>query len=154
MIFGINEKSVILTHTTYCCFCYKYTCATSDWFCGPGPQIISQNSFYQHVSQFNLKLELHRLFYCKVQYLTVFSIIDSSLLILFVVLLVVLPMCVCSLVGLSCKDILHYHKAKCCSLIINLLLTCSSCKPSIKYVHLGSHSCHGIQYIVKGSTNI
>ncbi len=29
MIFGIKEKSIIFG------YCYKYTCATYDWFCVP-----------------------------------------------------------------------------------------------------------------------
>ncbi len=35
MIFGIKEKFIILTHTMYCSYCYKYTRATYDLFCGP-----------------------------------------------------------------------------------------------------------------------
>ncbi len=39
MIFGIKEKSIILTMQCIFGYCYKYTPATLDWFCGPGSQI-------------------------------------------------------------------------------------------------------------------
>ncbi len=32
MIFGIKEKWIILTHTVYVVYCYKYTCVTYDCF--------------------------------------------------------------------------------------------------------------------------
>ncbi len=44
MIIGITEKSIILTHTVYCCYCYKYTRATYDWFCVPGSHLILDTS--------------------------------------------------------------------------------------------------------------
>ncbi len=36
IIFGIKEKSIILTQTVYFGYCYEYTRATYDWFCAPG----------------------------------------------------------------------------------------------------------------------
>ncbi len=38
MIFAINEKWIILTHTVYCCL--LYTCAAYDCFCAPGDYIL------------------------------------------------------------------------------------------------------------------
>ncbi len=38
MIFGIKEKLIILTQCIVG-YCYKYTCATYDWFCAPGPHL-------------------------------------------------------------------------------------------------------------------
>ncbi len=38
MIFGIREKSIILTRTIG--YCYKYTRATYDWICGPGSHML------------------------------------------------------------------------------------------------------------------
>ncbi len=32
MIFGIKEKWIILTHTMYCGYCYKYTCVLMTAF--------------------------------------------------------------------------------------------------------------------------
>ncbi len=40
MIFGIKEKCIILIHTMYCCYCYKYTCVTYDCFCAPGSHMV------------------------------------------------------------------------------------------------------------------
>ncbi len=40
MVCGIKEKSIILPHTCIAGYCYKYTRATYDCFCGPGSQII------------------------------------------------------------------------------------------------------------------
>ncbi len=42
-IFGMKEKSIILTHTCIVGYCYKYTCATQDWFCAPGSHMSIQN---------------------------------------------------------------------------------------------------------------
>ncbi len=44
MILGIKEKSIILTFVLFGCY-YKYTCATYDWFCGPGSQMIISKLF-------------------------------------------------------------------------------------------------------------
>ncbi len=43
MIFGIKEKSK-MEKTIQCIvsYCYKYTRATYDWFCGPGLHILLQ----------------------------------------------------------------------------------------------------------------
>ncbi len=35
MIFGLKEKSIILTQTVYFGYCYKYTPAIYDCFCAP-----------------------------------------------------------------------------------------------------------------------
>ncbi len=38
MFFGIKEKSIMFYTYDVCIvgYCYKYTRATYDWFCGPG----------------------------------------------------------------------------------------------------------------------
>ncbi len=48
MIFGIKEKSIILTYMLQHIvgYCYKYTRVTYDWFCGPGSYTFTENKLF------------------------------------------------------------------------------------------------------------
>ncbi len=39
MMFGIKLKCIILTHTLYYCYYYKYSCAAYDCVCAPGTHL-------------------------------------------------------------------------------------------------------------------
>ncbi len=54
LIFGIKEKSIILTNIVG--YCYKYARAAYDWFCAPA---------YLSLSQWNISIQLgYTLFEC------------------------------------------------------------------------------------------